>query len=122
MKTSKRFFISISTLLFMARMVQAHAFLDHADPGVGSRVRNTPTAVRVWFTEKLEPAFCSLRVFDESGAEIDKRDMTIDSANGATLKVSLPVLKPGKYKVVWRVVSIDTHSTNGEFTFEVTSP
>jgi copper resistance protein C len=119
MKTFTRFLASMSILLFMAGTVEAHAFLDHADPGVGSRTRNPPTAVQVWFTEKLEPAFCRLQVFDGSGAEIDKRDMTMDSANGAALKVSLPALKPGKYKVVWHVVSIDTHSTNGEFTFEV---
>jgi len=28
-------------------------------------------------------------------------------------------LKPGKYKVVWRAVSVDTHATNGDFKFEV---
>jgi methionine-rich copper-binding protein CopC len=119
MKACKRFFVSISILLFIARTVAAHAFLDHADPEVGSRIRNAPTAVRAWFTERLEPAFCRLQVFDGSGTEIDRRDMTADAANGAELKVSLPVLKPGKYKVVWHAVSIDTHSTNGEFTFEV---
>jgi len=35
------------------------------------------------------------------------------------LTVSLPKLKPGKYKVVWRVVSVDTHVTTGNFTFEL---
>jgi len=28
-------------------------------------------------------------------------------------------LKPGKYKVVWRVTSVDTHVTHGDFTFDV---
>jgi methionine-rich copper-binding protein CopC len=120
MKTFKRFILSTAILLFTLRIAEAHAFLDHADPGVGSRIRTFPGAVRVWFTEKLEPAFCRLQVFDGSGAEIDKRDVSIDPANGGALRVSLPALEPGKYKVVWHVVSIDTHSTNGEFTFEVT--
>jgi copper resistance protein C len=119
MRTCNRFFANILTLLLVVRAAEAHAFLDHADPGVGSRIRNPPSAVCVWFTEKLEPAFCRLQVFDASGAEIDKRNVTIDPANGAALKVSLPLLKPGKYKVIWHVVSIDTHDTTGEFTFEV---
>jgi methionine-rich copper-binding protein CopC len=35
------------------------------------------------------------------------------------LEVSLPTLKPGKYKVSWRVMSVDTHVTNGTFAFEI---
>jgi methionine-rich copper-binding protein CopC len=120
MKSFEHFIVSAAILLFTLRIAEAHAFLDHADPGVGSRIRTSPSTVRVWFTEKLEPAFCRLQVFDASGAEIDKRDVSVDPANGAELRVSLPVLEPGKYKVVWHVVSIDTHHTNGEFTFEVT--
>jgi methionine-rich copper-binding protein CopC len=43
----------------------------------------------------------------------------IDRSNPALLTVSLPELKPGKYKVVWRAVSVDTHVTTGNFTFEL---
>jgi methionine-rich copper-binding protein CopC len=59
-------------------------------------------------------------VFDTSGLEVDKRDVKIDQSNAALLTVSLPELKPGKYKVVWHVVSVDTHVTTGDFAFEVT--
>jgi methionine-rich copper-binding protein CopC len=59
-------------------------------------------------------------VFDTSGLELDKRDVKIDQSNAALLTVSLPELKPGKYKVVWHVVSVDTHVTTGDFAFEVT--
>ena len=31
---------------------------------------------------------------------------------------SLPDLKPGKYRVTWRAVSLDTHVTTGDFKFE----
>ena len=47
-----------------------------------------------------------------------KRDVKIDQSNAALLTVSLPELKSGKYKVVWRAVSVDTHVTTGNFTFE----
>jgi methionine-rich copper-binding protein CopC len=31
----------------------------------------------------------------------------------------VPALPPGTYRVVWRVLSIDSHGTTGDFTFEV---
>ena len=76
--------------------------------------------MKIWFTEKLEPALSKIQVFDTSGLEVDQRDAKIDQSNAALLTVSLPELKPGKYKVVWRAVSVDTHVTTGNFTFELT--
>jgi len=35
------------------------------------------------------------------------------------MRVSLPKLDPGRYKVTWRALSVDTHVTEGDFTFEV---
>jgi copper resistance protein C len=35
------------------------------------------------------------------------------------LEVSVPALAPGRYRVVWRVLSLDTHVTEGDFTFDV---
>jgi len=98
----------------------AHAFLDHAEPAVGSQVHNPPAQVKVWFTERLEPALSRIQVFDAANSEVDKRNVHIDGSNPALLEVGLPALKPGKYKVIWRVVSVDTHVTTGNFTFEVT--
>jgi copper resistance protein C len=97
-----------------------HAFLDHAEPAVGSQVHDPPTQVKIWFTERLEPTLSKIQVFDASGQNVDKRDVRADKSNVTLLSVSLPALQPGKYKVVWRVVSVDTHVTTGDFSFEVT--
>jgi hypothetical protein len=97
--------------------VEAHAFLKDAKPGVGSTVQTSPNEVRIRFTENIEPAFSSIQVFDASEKEVDKRDVHLDRS---LLHVSLPRLGAGIYKVVWRVVSVDTHVTNGSFTFRVT--
>ena len=99
--------------------VHAHAFLDHAEPKVGSSNQGSPTQVKVWFTQKLVAPFSQLQVFDASGHEIDKHDKWVDPSDQALLVVSVPPLKPGKYKVVWRAASVDTHVTNGDFTFEI---
>lgn len=96
----------------------AHAFLDHASPSVGSTVRQPPSTITLWFTEKLEPAFSSVAVFDSSGNRVDSG--SVDSGDASVLEAALKPLPPGTYKVVWRAVSLDTHATNGDFTFRIT--
>ena len=97
----------------------AHAFVDHAEPAVGATVKQMPREVRIWFTEAIEPAFSSIQVFDAAGKEVDKKDMHLDPSNRSLLQISLQPLGLGTYKVVWRVVSVDTHVTKGDFTFQV---
>ena len=106
-------------LLLPAARVSAHAFLEHSDPPVGGEVHSAPAAVRIWFTEAIESAFSSIQVFDGTGKQVDKKDTHLDPSNRSLLEVSLPQLGPGTYKVAWRVVSVDTHLTNGNFTFQI---
>ena len=106
-------------LVVGSAQLEAHAFLRDADPGVGSTIQTSPGEVRIRFTENIEPAVSSIQVFDASGKEVDKRDLHLDHSDPALLHVSLPSLGPGPYKVVWRVVSVDTHVTNGNFTFRI---
>jgi methionine-rich copper-binding protein CopC len=98
---------------------QAHAFLDHADPKVGATLTTSPTEVRAWFTEELEPAFSKMHVMDAAGNMVSNDDCHVDSSNPSLLVVSLKKLAPGTYKVMWKVVAKDTHHTQGTFTFEV---
>lgn len=114
--------IGAALFVLIGLMVQAsaHAFLDHSEPAVGSKTKTVPSEVQIWFTEAIEPAFSSIQVFDSSGKQIDKHDTHVDAKDKSLLRVSLPPqLKPGAYKVVWRVVSVDTHVTKGDFTFQV---
>jgi hypothetical protein len=110
---------ALAGILALAPDAAAHAFLDHANPLVGSTVRGSPGEVRLWFTEALEPAFSTLRVVDQGGAQVDQGNKAVDSADRTVLKVSLRPLSPGSYKVVWRVLSVDTHTTEGSFNFSV---
>ena len=97
----------------------AHASLDHASPAVGSTVHGSPAEVKVWFSEALDPASTTLRVVDQAGASVDQGDKAVDPVDRTLLKVSLRPLAPGKYKVLWRVRSVDSDTTVGSFTFSV---
>jgi methionine-rich copper-binding protein CopC len=106
-------------LVAASARLEAHAFLKDANPGVGSTIQTSPSEVRIRFTENIEPAVSSIQVFDASGKEVDKHDLHLDRSDHALLHISLPQLAVGTYKVVWRIVSVDTHVTNGNFTFRV---
>jgi copper resistance protein C len=99
--------------------VRAHAFLDHADPPVGSAVPSAPASVTLWFTQDLEPAFSSLTVTNQAGQRVDLGNARVPQGHPDELQVGLKTLAPGTYTVSWRVVSVDTHPTQGNFTFQV---
>ena len=97
----------------------AHAFLDHAEPRVGSTV-SAPSAVTLVFTEPIEAGFSRLEVHAPDGKPVETSAPEHPAPN--TLAVRLPALAPGDYTVVWGVVSVDTHATEGHFTFTVKKP
>jgi methionine-rich copper-binding protein CopC len=97
----------------------AHAHLDRARPAADSSVRESPREVTLWFTQRLEAAFSEVRVTDAADRRVDAGDARIDADDARILRVSLPPLAPGAYRVRWRVLSVDTHVSQGEFTIEV---
>lgn len=100
-------------------VARAHAFLDHADPAVGSAVSTAPPVITLWFTEHIEPAFSTVVVTNSAGQRVDRGDAHMPPDNPAELQVGLKTLPPGTYTVQWHVVSVDTHTTEGNFTFDV---
>lgn len=96
----------------------AHAFLSSASPAVGSTVA-APTELDCNFTEALEPAFSSVEVQDASGRRVDAGNMHLAPGDAKRMVVGLSHLPPGVYTVTWHAVSVDTHHTEGHFSFTV---
>jgi methionine-rich copper-binding protein CopC len=103
-------------MLFAMGEASAHAFLDHAEPRVGNKVANPPHEVSLWFTQKLEPAFSTITVTNPAGERVDSGKTRV---SGSQMSVSLRPGGTGTYHVTWRVLSVDTHTTDGSFTFQV---
>lgn len=106
-------------VLFWTGAADAHAFLQRAMPLVGSTIPNSPPDLTLDYSEPIEPHFSSVVVMDADGQRVDKRDGHVAPDNLKRLIVGLPVLKPGTYKVEWHILSVDTHRTEGRFTFSV---
>jgi copper resistance protein C len=103
-------------LLFATGEAAAHALLDHAEPRVGNKVASAPREVTLWFTQKLEAAFSNITVTNASGQRIDNGKARV---SGNQMSVSLRSGGNGTYHVKWHALSVDAHTTDGNFTFEV---
>jgi methionine-rich copper-binding protein CopC len=102
-----------------AGAARAHAFLDHASPLVGSTVATAPHEVALTFTQNLEAAFSSVQITDGKGVRVEQGKPQI---SGNTMRVGLKAAGPGRYQVHWHVLSVDTHKTEGNFSFTVSGP
>jgi len=96
-----------------------HSLLVRSQPGRGATVARAPERVRLWFSERLEPAYATLSVWSEAGAPADAGDAAVDSDDPTVLSVSAPNLVPGRYTVRYRVLSVDGHVVESSFTFTV---
>jgi copper resistance protein C len=113
-----RTFIVLTSLLAVlacSAQAQAHAFLDHASPAVGSTVASSPGTVTLYFTESLEPKFSGAEIHTAGGGRVDHGA----SVSGNMMRVSVGNLASGSYSVTWHVTSVDTHKTQGSFSFRV---
>jgi hypothetical protein len=97
----------------------AHAHLDRSAPAAGKTLTEAPKEVVLWFTEALEPKFSTIEVRDAKGAAMQAGPAAGVPGNTAQLRVPLKPLRPGTYTVKWRVLSVDTHRSQGAFTFRV---
>ena len=110
----------LPVLLCAAPPAFAHAFLQRASPPVGSELPVSPSAVTITYTEGVEPDFSTIEVQNAQGTRVDKADPHLVGGDQTKLSVSLPKLPPGDYTVIWHATSVDTHKTEGRFTFSVT--
>ena len=111
----KRTLIALSLFVTPA-VANAHATLDHASPPVDSTSSSAPKEVVLYFTQQLEPKFSGADVQNSSGESVSSGSAR---ASGTEMRIGLKALPPGTYKVIWHVLSVDTHRTQGSFSFRV---
>ncbi|PWI14412.1 transporter [Streptomyces sp. Act143] len=110
-------------LLGGAAPASAHAVLTSSDPRGGTVLKSAPKEVTVTFDESVALAEDSVRVLDPDGRPVTAGDPTHADGVADTARVALTGdLQDGTYTVSWRVLSADSHSVSGAFTFFVGAP
>ncbi|MGH7275470.1 MAG: copper resistance CopC family protein [Candidatus Rokuibacteriota bacterium] len=105
--------------LLLPATAGAHAFLVKSQPARRAVLTHPPERVELWFNERLEPSYSRVSVATEAGTRVDRGDVTVGPDDPRKLSVTLPALEPGRYVVRFRVLSVDGHVVESNFTFSV---
>lgn len=106
--------LTAALVLLGAGPAFAHSALVSADPADGSTVRTAPSAVTLTFNEDIKGQFSKVIVTDPDGRQVAEAA----TVAGPVVSAKLPSgLVDGRYRVVYSVVSADTHRIAGELHF-----
>ncbi len=122
MKAARKHGLSMlfaATAMAGCTSVWAHAGLQSATPAKDAEVATAPKEITLRFNEKLEAAFSSAKLVDSTGKEVTKEKATLDPSNPSVMKLAVPALSPGKYKVEYVGVGHDGHRRKGDYSFTV---
>lgn len=109
--------------LSWARVAQAHALLVRSNPSANSELGTPPVTIELWFSEPLEAQFSTAYLRDAAGNEFGQGAATVDAADPKHLTLTLPMLAPNLYTVVYRTLSqADGHEWVGSFPLTVLNP
>ena len=97
-----------------------HATLLQTEPAASASLPEAPTQVTLWFDQRVEPIFNSIRVVDLQGQRMDTGQPNVQE-QGEAVSIRLKSLSTGGYWVLWRVSSVDGHTVQGKFSFGVQS-
>ena len=98
----------------------AHAHLQSADPAVGSEVTGPLSVLHLTFSEGIVPDLSGVSVETAAGAAIGSQTLAVDPGQPTRVTLTLATPLPaGVYRVKWHVVSVDTHKTQGDYSFTV---
>jgi methionine-rich copper-binding protein CopC len=110
-------------LMCMSMDVHAHSALVRAEPGPRAVVEKSPSAIRLWFNEPVEAAFSKVSIEQISGTAIaNVGNPGLAPDDNRQLVIPLPTLSPGKYRVRYRVLSVDGHLVDWGYEFTVAPP
>ena len=102
--------------VFAFAPASAHDQLVSSNPEDGSKVDQQPEWIEMTFSGEIQEVGSEVEVVID-GKNVSAGELT---AEGKKLSVALPDnLKPGDYKVTWRVVSSDGHPISGDFDFTI---
>ncbi len=105
--------------LIAANAAFAHSKLQRAVPGVGSTVPSASN-LTLYFDEGVEPTFTTVTLAKEGGGAIAASRPAIVGGDNKVIVVKFAApLAAGVYDVTWKAVSVDTHHTQGDFSFTI---
>lgn len=97
----------------------AHAHLKSEIPAADSSDTGLKE-LRLNFSEGVEAKFTQVTITDDGKPVAIKGIETAPNDRKLLIVTPEQPLKPGSYKVEWHAVSVDTHKSDGSYTFKIT--
>jgi methionine-rich copper-binding protein CopC len=111
--------VAFAAMLFTAGPASAHDAAESSSPAAGATVATPPAKVSITFNNNPLGLGSQVKVSDSSGTDwADGKVEIVDNVASQKVRDGAPA---GKYTVVWRVVSSDSHPIEGTFTFTATA-
>ena len=112
-------FLLLTAGLVTAGPASAHDAAESSSPADGATVATPPAKVSITFNNTPLGLGNEVKVTDASGTDwADGKVEIVDNVASQKLREGAPA---GKYTVVWRVVSSDSHPIEGTFAFTATA-
>lgn len=138
--------VALLSLALTSGPALGHAYLRQATPADGARLTTAPTEVVLEYTEPVEVPFSTFKVYKvatvedplqqralasrlvsdvlrtrgDEDARADKGLVEVPRRPSERIRIQLrDNLEPGTYVVMWHVLSIDTHTTQGFHLFSI---
>lgn len=111
---------ALVALMASAGAAFAHAHLQQATPAADSSASDVKE-LRLQFSEGVEQAFTKVAL-TRDGAPVALSSVKTEPADKKVLVVTPEQpLAAGQYEVKWNAVSVDTHKTEGTYSFKVSN-
>ncbi|MDP9693213.1 UNVERIFIED_ORG: methionine-rich copper-binding protein CopC [Arthrobacter globiformis] len=111
--------LALVALLLTAGPASAHDAAESSSPADGATVATAPAKVSITFNNTPLGLGSQVKVTDAAGTDwADGKVEIVDNVATQNLREGAPA---GKYSVVWRVVSSDSHPIEGTFSFTATA-
>jgi copper resistance protein C len=118
-KLARRSVLILALMMGAAPGLSAHSFPEEQHPSAGQTLTAPPSEIRIKFDAPIEKLFAKLQVLDADGKDHVVGAPEI-SSDGIELTSKVEAMKSGEYTVRWSVVCVDTHHTEGSYSFRVT--
>jgi methionine-rich copper-binding protein CopC len=119
---------SVTMIALAASALGATALLPHtrlvkSEPGKDSTVTTAPKELKLFFSEAVKASVAGVRLLASDSSVVPLG--TLKNGDGQPAPVVAPVtgaIKPGAYRVMWRVTGADGHPITGNYVFTVKPP
>lgn len=106
-------------LVFATSATWAHAYLVRSTPAKRAVLNHAPSRIQLWFNERIEARYSTLTLTDENGKPVETGTPEVSSEDPKQLSATVKQLPPGRYRIQYRVLSVDGHIVKDQYSFTV---